>query len=238
MSLQWTFIATFLYAEIFAVILLILPFVSSSRWHRVFKSRILRNMDSHSHIYFNVLILVLALLFVDAIREVRKYGNMDSEPDARAEALLNMKLFRAQRNFYIAGFALFLWLVIKRLVVLISANATLGAQSEASLKQAQSATEAAKKMLDDKDKDKKGAVMGNLVDAARAQNEPKKQLDKTLLELEKTKEELYHARLDMDSLRKQAEGTAKEYDRLTEEYSKLEKKLAIMGGGEENSKDK
>jgi hypothetical protein len=32
---------------------------------------------------------------------------------------------RAQRNFYIAGFALFLCLVIKRMVGLISANATL-----------------------------------------------------------------------------------------------------------------
>ena len=36
-----------------------------------------------------------------------------------------MRLFRAQRNFYIAGFALFLCLVIKRLVSLISANAGL-----------------------------------------------------------------------------------------------------------------
>ena len=36
-----------------------------------------------------------------------------------------MRRFRAQRNFYIAGFALFLCLVIKRLVGLISANAGL-----------------------------------------------------------------------------------------------------------------
>ena len=37
----------------------------------------------------------------------------------------DMRRFRAQRNFYIAGFALFLCLVIKRLVGLISANAGL-----------------------------------------------------------------------------------------------------------------
>ena len=36
--------------------------------------------------------------------------------------------------------------------------------------------------------DKKGGAMTNLVDAALAVNEPKKQLDKALLELEKTKE--------------------------------------------------
>ena len=40
----------------------------------------------------------------------------------------HMRLFRAQRNFYIAGFALFLCLVIKRLVSLISANAGLQVQ--------------------------------------------------------------------------------------------------------------
>lgn len=58
-----------------------------------------------------------------------------------------MRLFRAQRNFYISGFALFLSLVIRRLVILISAQATLQAQSEASMRQAQSATTAAKTLL-------------------------------------------------------------------------------------------
>jgi B-cell receptor-associated protein 31 len=41
--------------------------------------------------------------------------------------------------------------VIKRLVVLISNNATLAAQSEASLKQATSASDMAKKLLEEKD---------------------------------------------------------------------------------------
>lgn len=59
----------------------------------------------------------------------------------------SMRLFRAQRNFYISGFALFLALVIRRLVILISAQANLQAQSEASMRQAQSATTAAKSLL-------------------------------------------------------------------------------------------
>lgn len=59
----------------------------------------------------------------------------------------SMRLFRAQRNFYISGFSLFLWLVIRRLVTLISAQANLQAQSEASMRQAQSATTAAKTLL-------------------------------------------------------------------------------------------
>ena len=59
----------------------------------------------------------------------------------------NMRLFRAQRNFYISGFALFLSLVIRRLVTLISSQAALLAQSEAALRQAQSASTAARSLL-------------------------------------------------------------------------------------------
>lgn len=59
----------------------------------------------------------------------------------------SMRLFRSQRNFYISGFSIFLVLVIRRLIVLISAQATLLAQSEASMRQAQSATTAARSLL-------------------------------------------------------------------------------------------
>jgi len=52
--------------------------------------------------------------FVDSVRDVRHYTNPASEADVRtnpaAETLLHMKMFRAQRNFYIAGFALFLFM--------------------------------------------------------------------------------------------------------------------------------
>jgi B-cell receptor-associated protein 31 len=51
----------------------------------------------------------------DAVREVRKYADVDHLIDhgrhaAEADAIIHMKLFRAQRNLYISGFALFLWL--------------------------------------------------------------------------------------------------------------------------------
>lgn len=58
-----------------------------------------------------------------------------------------MRLFRAQRNFYISGFSIFLTLVIRRLVTLLSSQAQLLAQSEASMRQAQSATTAARTLL-------------------------------------------------------------------------------------------
>lgn len=39
MSIQWTLIAGFLYAEIAVVLLLVLPVASPRRWNAIFKSR-------------------------------------------------------------------------------------------------------------------------------------------------------------------------------------------------------
>ena len=54
------------------------------------------------------------VLVSDSIREVHKYTSPSETVDLKhnpdAEHLAMMKLFRAQRNFYISGFALFLWL--------------------------------------------------------------------------------------------------------------------------------
>merc|ERR1711953_587992 len=74
----------------------------------------------------------------------QKAGGM-SHLDAQMQ--MHMRLFRAQRNFYIAGFALFLCLVIKRLVSLISANAGLQAEKDAAMKQAESASRAAETFM-------------------------------------------------------------------------------------------
>lgn len=51
----------------------------------------------------------------DAIREMSKYSSTDSDSVAGhehldAELQKHMKLFRAQRNFFISGFALYLFL--------------------------------------------------------------------------------------------------------------------------------
>lgn len=130
----------------------------------------------------------------------------------------NMRLFRAQRNFYISGFALFLSLVIRRLVILISAQATLIAQSEASMKQAQSATTAARSLLQ-----KSGES---------AQNDSNEVHDKAVTELKtqlkdlqaknlELESELTRERKDKAAVKSQADSLAKEYDRLNEEHSKM-----------------
>lgn len=156
MSLVWTLIAGFLYAEIAVVLLLVLPIASPYKWNRFFKSKFLAMLAKQAHLYFFLIMGVLVLFLLDAIREMRKYSHHDHHTDAHlnVEMQHSMRLFRAQRNFYISGFSIFLVLVIRRLVTLISTQANLLAQSEASLKQAQSASAAVKSLMTEKSTEK------------------------------------------------------------------------------------
>ncbi|XP_065359347.1 B-cell receptor-associated protein 31 isoform X2 [Calliphora vicina] len=222
MSLVWTLIAGFLYAEIALVLLLVLPVASPYKWNRFFKSKFLAMLAQQAHLYFFLIMGVLVLFLLDAIREMRKYSHHDHSSDVHlnVEMQHSMRLFRAQRNFYISGFSIFLVLVIRRLVTLISAQANLLAQSEASLKQAQSASAAVKSLMAEKTTEK-----------AKEATE-----DSTLGEISQLKEriheltsELNREKKDKEAMKSQSESLNKEYDRLTEEYSKLQKKITISG---------
>ncbi|XP_069141716.1 B-cell receptor-associated protein 31-like [Argopecten irradians] len=234
MALQWTFIATFLYFEIGVVILLLLPFVSPSRWQKIFRSNIVSTASAYSYIYFNVFIAILLLLFIDSIREVNKYSVPVAEVDLKhnldSENLALMKLFRAQRNFYITGFALFLWFIIRRLVTLTAEQSRLSAECEASQKQAKSANEVAKRLMEDQDNKRNKAAEDDTAEEKSLAQE----LDKTKEELIKFKQDYKKVKLDLDALRSQAEGTNKEYDRLLKEYSDLQKKFDDEGTKKDN----
>lgn len=62
----------------------------------------------------------------DAVREVQKYSGPEPMHDAKVNPSLydnvHMKLFRAQRNLYISGFSLFLWLLVSLLSTSIHSN--------------------------------------------------------------------------------------------------------------------
>merc|ERR1712062_462685 len=217
----WTLIAGFLYAEIGTILLLLVPFISTKMWNKVFKSRFLRGLESQLIYYFYVLVAILILFFLDAIREMQKYSAEETQQKTvgmshlDTQMQMHMRLFRAQRNFYIAGFALFLCLVIKRLVGLISANAGLQAEKDAAMKQAESASRAAETFM------KAGDAGADPADL--------KELKEALAKAEK---EAAAARKDRDSMKAQSESLAKEYDRLLEEKDKMERKVNIMGAGD------
>ncbi|KAG5838869.1 hypothetical protein ANANG_G00228220 [Anguilla anguilla] len=150
MSLQWTAVATFLYAEVFAVLLLCVPFISPQRWSKIFKSRLVTAIRTYGNTFFMVAMGILVFLLIDAVREVRKYSvtdTVDLNNNPSAVEHIHMKLFRAQRNEYIAGFALLLCLLpppslllcllLRRLATLLSQQATMIASNEAFRKQAE-----------------------------------------------------------------------------------------------------
>lgn len=222
MSLHWTLIAGFLYAEIGALLLLLLPFVSAKAWNKLFKSKVLKGIENQFIYYFYVLVTILILFFLDAIREMRKYsdeqmGEEHSHGSSHLDMQMqtHMRLFRAQRNFYISGFSLFLSLVIRRMIGLLSSNATLQAEHEAAMKQAQSAARAAEAMM-----------AGG--DASSDGSDAKKLADK----LEKSEKELAKALKDVESMKTQSENLTNEYDRLLEEKDKLERRLKVFGDGD------
>ena len=219
MSLQWTIIASFLYAEIAIVLLLTLPIASPSRWQKFFKSKFLAYISGQASIYFLILIGVLVLCLLDAIREMQKYSSIEATEHQHLDAEMqgNMRLFRAQRNFYISGFALFLLVVIRRLVQMISELATLLAQAEANYRQAQSATVTARSLLE-----KQG----------EGDEQNQKELEELRSQILNLEKELSKEKKDKEAVKSQAESLNREYDRLTEEHSKLQKKLTVSSGGD------
>ncbi|XP_028171375.1 B-cell receptor-associated protein 31-like [Ostrinia nubilalis] len=145
MSIQWTFIAGYLYFEVAVVMLMILPIFSPRRWHLFFKSRLFAMFREHAGIYFYGLLGILCLFLVDAIREMRKYSHTDaSYTHFASEMKGSVKLFRAQRNFYITGFAIFLSFVIRRLVNMLIIQDELSLKAQRIIKEAEAAVKLAK----------------------------------------------------------------------------------------------
>jgi len=218
MSLTWSLIAGFLYTEVTIVLLLVLPLFSASKWNRFFKSKFLAAFARQATIYFYLVLGVLVIFLLEAIREMRKYSNTEEETTLNLGMQHSMRLFRAQRNFYISGFAIFLSLVIRRLIILISQQASLIANSEASMRQAQSATATARTLLSEKDTKKTDGV--DEVDEEKADLKN---------EIKKLQEELKREQKDKEALKSQALSVNREFDRLTAEYSKLQNKTMKAG---------
>ncbi|XKL68851.1 hypothetical protein PGB90_006620 [Kerria lacca] len=215
MSLQWTLIAVFLYIEIAVVIILILPLFSPMKWNRILHSNFIKTLSIQAVWYFYFILVMLVLFMLDTIREMRKYSNIElndhlhSHLDAEMQA--NMRLFRAQRNFYICLFSLLLNFVIKRLLTLISTQATLIAKSEAAMKQAISASTAAKDILNQK---------------SDAHDKEVNELKTVIISLE---EKLSKITSDRNAIKSQAESLTKEYDRLLGEHRKLQESISASG---------
>nr|XP_033953383.1 tRNA-dihydrouridine(20a/20b) synthase [NAD(P)+]-like isoform X2 [Pseudochaenichthys georgianus] len=227
MTLQWTVVALFLYVEMGILVILCLPFISARRWQSIFQLRIWSCMSRFWNKVFLTMIIILIVLFLDAVREVRKYSAKDLGSDAKLQPNmfdhLHMKLFRAQRNLYISGFAVFLWLVMKRVVTLINQLASASGSTAALQLQADNANQAAKKCTEDNELLKKTLMEGK-GDKATAEGMEllRKEVEKMKGELKTSEDAVKKSQSEADVMKKQTDGLAREYDRLLREHQELQ----------------
>ncbi|KAJ8245421.1 hypothetical protein GJAV_G00270550 [Gymnothorax javanicus] len=228
MTLQWTAVAFFLYMEIGVLLILCIPFISPKRWQSVFKLSIWDKLAGFWNKGFLTMIIILIVLFLDAVREVRKYSG--AQPGKDSSKLhpnmfdhLHMKLFRAQRNLYISGFSLFLWLVLRRVIMLINQLATAHLNTAALQTQADGANEAAKKYMEDNELLKRALEDGKEdKGSAVAKEELRTEVRKLSDELEEARDALKKSETALEAMKKQMEGLTQEYDRLLMEHQRLQ----------------
>ncbi|XP_038833554.1 tRNA-dihydrouridine(20a/20b) synthase [NAD(P)+]-like [Salvelinus namaycush] len=227
MTLQWTAVALFLYVEIGVLLILCLPFISATRWQCIFQLRIWNKMARFWNKFFLAMIIILIVLFLDALREVRKYSGAGNSMDANLHPNmfdhLHMKLFRAQRNLYISGFTLFLWLVLRRVITLINQLATESGTTASLQTKAECANQTAKKYMEDNELLKQTLMYGKGDKATAEGNELlRSEGEKLRGELKGSEEALKKSQSEMEAMKKQSYGLTKEYDRLLNEHQNLQ----------------
>ncbi|EMP30352.1 tRNA-dihydrouridine synthase 4-like protein [Chelonia mydas] len=167
----------------------------------------------------------------DAIREVKKYSTAHGTEKAaninpNAYDHIQMKLFRSQRNLYISGFSLFLWLVLRRTVTLITQLAKeMGIQVAMEI-QVANTNEAARKYMEENEKLQQALNEKGKCENEQALEEDNKKLrqetEKLKAELKKTLNALSKATNEVTAVKKQSEGLKREYDRLMKEHERLQ----------------
>ncbi|NWH59674.1 BAP29 protein, partial [Geococcyx californianus] len=201
------------------------------RWQKIFTISLWSKLAVFWNKMFLTTIILLIVLFLDAFREVRKYSAVHINEKAvnintNAFDHIQMKLFRSQRNLYLSGFSLFLWLVLRRTVTLLTELAKEMASHTALETQVINATEAAKKYMAENEKlqealNEQGS--GKKKGSAEATDEKlKKEVEHLKEELQKTSTALHKANNEVIAIKKQSEGLKREYDRLMKEHEQLQ----------------
>ncbi|XP_028286552.1 B-cell receptor-associated protein 29-like [Parambassis ranga] len=225
MTLQWTAVAFFLYAEIGVNVILCVPFLSAQRWRSVFNWRIWSWLSPYWNKCFFTMIMVLIVLFLDAVREVHKYSGPEPMQDAKVNPNVydhvHMKLFRAQRNLYISGFSLFLWLIMRRVVTLLNQVAVTLENNAGVQAQMDSALKAAQQHQEDNLTLKQALLEGDKSMSATKQ-QMKLEVEKLAGQLKAAEDAVRRSHAEVEAMRRQAKGLAQEYDRLLREHHQLQ----------------
>uniref|UniRef100_A0A667ZMB0 Endoplasmic reticulum transmembrane protein n=1 Tax=Myripristis murdjan TaxID=586833 RepID=A0A667ZMB0_9TELE len=231
MTLQWTAVAFFLYVEIAVILILCLPFISAQRYC-IFSWRIWNWLSPYWNKGFFTMIMILIVLFLDAIREVQKYSGREPMQDAKANPNLfdhlHMKLFRSQRNLYISGFSLFLC-IMRRVVTLLNQVAITSEESAGLQAQMDNAHKAAKQYQED-------SLLLRQVRSTDSSPELGKRTKSEPCTVQRRTDDrksslrcniifcvaVRKSHAEVEAMKRQAKSLAQEYDRLLREHHKLQ----------------
>lgn len=225
MSLQWTAVACFLYGQIVVNLVLCFPLISAQRWRSLFNWTIWSWFSPYWNKAFCTMIMVLVVLFFDAVREVQKYSSPQTAQDATLNPTLfdhlHMKLFRAQRNLYISGFSLFLWLIMRRIVTLVNQVALATTDSAGLQAQMVGANQAATRYQAE-NLQLKQALQAEEEKTSAKSRQMEKEEESRARDLKAAEEVVRKARVELEAMRRQAKGLTQEYDRLLTEHTQLQ----------------
>ncbi|GMS95381.1 hypothetical protein PENTCL1PPCAC_17556 [Pristionchus entomophagus] len=198
MTIEWSVVAALLYTEIAIILLLLLPWIKPKIWRSIFKSRIGHSIGQYAKQSALIVGGLLFMLFIDAVRSTRKYSAINNEMSgtgtAAADAVVHAHLFHAERNEYITGFSLLLFLVISRIVKMIHRMSDFERSAESALRQAHATSKT--------------------VIESRGENEKEKMMKKEL------EGEISSTRAERDNLLNQAKVLQKEYDEILAKLKK------------------
>ncbi|NXM72639.1 BAP29 protein, partial [Serilophus lunatus] len=201
------------------------------RWQKIFMISLWSKMAIFWNKIFLTIIVLLIVLFLDAFREVRKYSSIhvnEKAANVNSSAFdhIQMKLFRSQRNLYISGFSLFLWLVLRRTVTLLTQLAKEMASHAALETQVNDATEAAKKYMAENERLQEalsGKGSGKKREPTEAAEEKlKEEVEHLKAELQKTSAAFQKAKNEVIAVKKQSEDIRRVYDNLMKDYERLQ----------------
>jgi len=212
--IQWYAVFVLLLFQMALCILLVLPL--PFRVRSAILSAIAKAWNNPT---FNIVIKticgLLLVLFFDSLRNINNIStSIEEKRDvAHVHGKPNcehyLRLFREQRNSYVVGFSLFLFLMLYRFKEMLLEQQVIERKSSAVIKQAENAQKEYSRL-------------------STESGEGKKSLDKANETIADLKKQL----LSLEAIKKQAENTSKEYLRLLEENNELHDKNNAKGRGQ------
>lgn len=109
-SIYFASIVTNIFFNFLFKLLFIADFVLFSSWRKLFKSRLVSKLHKHGIYIFISIVAGLTVLLLDAARVMYKSDRKQPTAQNGIPTMETIAEFRAQRNFYITGTALFLLL--------------------------------------------------------------------------------------------------------------------------------